>query len=86
MRMQVVPSGDVPESQEEAESAGLLEGFTFCGLLSLIDPPRDAVRDPGTYVIHHASPIQRAFAAGPCYKYVDRDCDTALQAQVQMLA
>ena len=42
--MQVVPNADIPESQEQAEGAGLLEGFTFCGLLSLIDPPRDAVR------------------------------------------
>ena len=39
----MVPAAEVPSSEEEAESAGLLEGFTFCGLLSLIDPPRDAV-------------------------------------------
>ena len=40
---QVVPAGQVPGSEEEAESLGFLDDFTFCGLLSLIDPPRDAV-------------------------------------------
>lgn len=42
-RVQVVPAGQVPGSEEEAESLGFLDDFTFCGLLSLIDPPRDAV-------------------------------------------
>ena len=42
----IVPRSAVstlPKSQEEAEDAGIVSGFTFCGLLSLIDPPRDAV-------------------------------------------
>lgn len=41
--VQVVPAGQVPTSEEEAEAMGFLDDFSFCGLLSLIDPPRDAV-------------------------------------------
>jgi sodium/potassium-transporting ATPase subunit alpha len=41
--VQIIPAGEVPSSEEEAEGMQLLDGFTFCGLLSLIDPPRDAV-------------------------------------------
>eukprot|EP00892_Ulva_mutabilis_P001291 jgi/Ulvmu1/11162/UM071_0046.1 len=39
----VVPAGQLPTSEEEAEAMGFLDDFSFCGLLSLIDPPRDAV-------------------------------------------
>lgn len=40
----VVPrSMGLPTSQEDAQEMGLVSGFVFCGLLSLIDPPRDAV-------------------------------------------
>jgi sodium/potassium-transporting ATPase subunit alpha len=41
--VQIIPAREVPGSEEEAESMGLLDDFIFCGLLSLIDPPRDAV-------------------------------------------
>ena len=36
---------EMPTSQEEAQEIGLVDNFTFSGLLSLIDPPRDAVPD-----------------------------------------
>lgn len=40
----VVPRpATLPTTQEEAEAVGLVSDFVFCGLLSLIDPPRDAV-------------------------------------------
>lgn len=41
--LQVVPAGQLPNTEEEADSQGLLDNFAFMGLLSLIDPPRDAV-------------------------------------------
>lgn len=41
--LQIVPAGQLPTTEEEADSMGLLDNFAFMGLLSLIDPPRDAV-------------------------------------------
>lgn len=43
MLLQVVPAGQIPNTEEEADAMGLLDNFAFMGLLSLIDPPRDAV-------------------------------------------
>jgi sodium/potassium-transporting ATPase subunit alpha len=41
--VQIVKAGQVPASEDEAESMGFLKDFTFCGLLSLMDPPRKDV-------------------------------------------
>jgi magnesium-transporting ATPase (P-type) len=41
--LQVIPASEIPVSEEDAEAKGYLSDFCFCGLLSLIDPPRDAV-------------------------------------------
>ena len=38
-----MPAAEVPTTEEEADAQGLLDNFAFMGLLSLIDPPRDAV-------------------------------------------
>ena len=45
--VQVVSAAELPHGEDEAEAMGLLDDFTFCGLLSLIDPPREQVRVPG---------------------------------------